>query len=96
MSIEITNDDELDALLYEDEDLWEVVEDGEWIQDYKYQHKNTVVKHVPTGKFYSYDISRSGSPFTDWEYSYSYGDYPDLYQVELKERTVVVKEWVAV
>ena len=49
---------------------WEIVEEGKWVQDYKYQHKESVVKHVPTGKYYQYEISRSGSPFTDWYYSY--------------------------
>lgn len=75
---------------------WEVVEDGEWTQDHKYQHKESVVKHVPTGKFYHYEISRSGSPFTDWYYSYEDGDYPDLVEVEKKERVITESYWSAV
>ena len=72
---------------------WEVVEEGDWTQDYKYQHKESVVKHVPTGKFYSYGISRSGSPFTDWYYSYDDGDFPELLEVEKKERVITETYW---
>lgn len=75
---------------------WEVVENGEWTQDHKYQHKESVVKHVPTGKFYHYEISRSGSPFTDWCYSYEDGDYPDLVEVEKKERVITESYWSTV
>ena len=75
---------------------WEVVEEGEWTQDYKYQHKESVVKHVPTGKYYQYEISRSGSPFTDWYYSYEDGDFPDLTEVEKKERVITETYWSVV
>lgn len=75
---------------------WEIVEEGEWTQDYKYQHQTNIVKHIPTGKFYEYSISRSGSPFTDWEYSHSYGDYPDLIEVEKKERVITETYWAVV
>ena len=75
---------------------WEVVEEGEWTQDHKYQHKESVVKHVPTGKYYSYGISRSGSPFTDWYYSYEDGDFPDLTEVEKKERVITETYWSVV
>ena len=75
---------------------WEVVEEGEWTQDYKYQHKESVVKHVSTGKYYQYEISRSGSPFTDWYYSYEDGDFPDLTEVEKKERVITETYWSVV
>ena len=75
---------------------WEVVEEGEWTQDHKYQHKESVVKHVPTGKYYHYEISRSGSPFTDWYYSYEDGDFPDLVEVEKKERVITETYWSVV
>ena len=77
-------------------DVWEVVEDGEWTQDHKYQYKESVVKHIPTGKFYLYGVSRSGSPFTDWYYSYEYGDYPDLCEVTQEGRTIVQQYWKVV
>ena len=75
---------------------WEVVEEGEWTQDHKYQHKESVVKHVPTGKCYHYEISRSGSPFTDWYYSHEDGDFPDLVEVEKKERVITETYWSVV
>ena len=34
--------------------------------------------------------------FTDWFYSYEYGDYPTLYEVVQEERTIVQKYWKAV
>ena len=67
-------------------DTWEVVEEGKWTQDCKYQHKESVVKHIPTGKFYRYEISRSGSPFTGWYYSYEEIGYPELCEVTKEER----------
>ena len=92
MNIQIT-----DSEMMEDiecgSDVWEVVEDGEWTQDHKYQYKESVVKHIPTGKFYQYGVSRAGSPFTDWGYSYEYGDYPDLCEVTQEERTIVQQYW---
>ena len=95
MSIQIT-----DSEMMEDiecgSDEWEVVEDGVWTQDHKYQYKESFVKHIPTGKFYQYTVSRSGSPSTDWYYSYELGDYPELCEVTQEERTIVQKYWKAV
>ena len=95
MNIQIT-----DSEMMEDiecgSDVWEVVEDGVWTQDHKYQYKESVVKHIPTGKFYLYGVSRSGSPFTDWYYSYEYGDYPDLCEVTQEGRTIVQQYWKVV
>ena len=93
--ITITDIEMMEEVKYGGDD-WELVEDGEWTQDYKYQHKESVVKHVPTGKFYHYEISRSGSPFTDWYYSYEDGDYPDLVEVEKKERVITETYWSVV
>ena len=95
MNIQIT-----DSEMMEDiecgSDVWKVVEDGEWIQNHKYQYKESFVKHIPTGKFYQYEVSRSGSPFTGWYYSYEDGDYPVLCEVTQEERTIVQQYWKAV
>ena len=64
--------------------------------DYKYQHKESVVKHVPTGKYYQYESSRSGSPFTDWYYYYEDGDFPNLTEVEKKECVITETYWSVV
>ena len=61
MSIQITDSEMMEEVEW-GSDTWEVVEEGVWTQDYKYQHKESVVKHIPTGKFYQYEVSRSGSP----------------------------------
>lgn len=94
MTFVIENKDQLDDILYGGVD-WCVVEEGDWVQDYKYQRQTNIVKHLPTGDHYCYEISRSGSPFTYWYYSYEDGEYPHLFKVELKERTILVKEWVS-
>lgn len=75
---------------------WEIEEEGDWTQDCKYQNQTNIVKHVPTGKFYSYSIYRSGSPFSDWHYGHEDGDYPELTEVVKAERTVVETYWKAV
>ena len=96
MSFITVTDSEMMEEIEEGGGDWEVVEEGEWTQDYKYQHKESVVKHVPTGKYYQYEISRSGSPFTDWYYSHEDGDFPDLVEVEKKERVITETYWSVV
>ena len=96
MSFITVTDSEMMEEIEEGGGDWEVVEEGEWTQDYKYQHKESVVKHVPTGKYYHYEISRSGSPFTDWYYSHEDGDFPDLVEVEKKERVITETYWSVV
>lgn len=95
MSIQITDSEMMEEIEY-GSDTWEVVEEGDWVQDYKYQLKESIVKHIPTGKFYKYKVSRSGSPFTEWYYSYSDGVYPTLREVTQVEQTIVRKYWKAV
>ena len=95
MYLEITDSDMMEEIEYGSE-TWEVVEEGEWTQDYKYQHKESVVKHIPSGKFYKYEVSRSGSPFSDWYYSYEDGGFPSLCEVFQEERTIIQKYWKAV
>lgn len=67
-----------------------VVEDGDWTQDYKYQNQSTVYK-CPEGNFFEVQNSRSGSPFTDW----NYGD-PSVIQVKPVEKVVTTTVWVGV
>lgn len=95
MNIQVTDTSVLEEIKY-GSDTWEVVEEGDWTQDCKYQHKESIVKHIPTRKFYRYEVSRSGSPFTDWCYSYECGELPVLYEVVQEERTIVQKYWKAV
>lgn len=87
--------EEFELLVWEGLDEYEPVEDSDWVVDYKWQHKECVVKSNTTGKFYLYTLSRSGSPYSDYYFSYEDGD-TELQEVELQEKTVVVKEWVAI
>ena len=52
MSIQIKDSEMMEEIEY-GSDTWEVIEEGDWTQDYKYQHKESIVKHIPTGKFYN-------------------------------------------
>lgn len=48
----------------------EVLEEGEWEQDHKYQHRSSVV--LFEGQTFDISESRSGSYHTDWYYDSSY------------------------
>lgn len=87
------DEDEYRAALGEDHEDFELIEESEWTQDYKYQNMDVIVKHIPTGKFYEGGVSRSGSPFTDWEYDY--GDCT-LYEVKRVTETITREVWKAV
>lgn len=73
---------------------WLLIEEGEWIQDGKYQERTNIVQDVRTNLYYRYTITRSGSPFTDWYYTYS--DYSEHYleEVTKQTRTITITEWV--
>lgn len=89
MTIVVTKED-FEEIEYGNHDDWEFVEEGDWVQDYKYQLRTNYVKHKPTGKIYEYSQSRSGSPFTDWYYEEG---VPEFNEVIQKERTIVEKYW---
>ena len=89
------NKQELRQLVREDHPDFEQVEEGEWAQDHKYQHCDFIVKHIPTGKFYEFSISRSGSYHTDWYYSYE-DDGADLTEVQKVTKTFTREVWQAV
>lgn len=77
-------------ILEEDSERFEIVEEGDWVDDGKYSLREIIVKDTTTGKHYSADYSRSGSYYTDYEIN-----YPDvLYEVVAQER--VITEWVVV
>ena len=78
---------------YEPNEHFEVVEEGEWVQDHKYQHRDIIFKFGD--KFYCLTSSRSGSPFTDWHYDSEYwGETVECNQVEKIE--VVKYIWKSV
>lgn len=66
-------------------------EEGEWIQEWKYQYCTSIFYHVPSETYWSYHISRTGSYHSDYEY----GD-PEIEEVKPVEKTITVIEWKAV
>ena len=76
-------------LFFEDyTDEFEVVEEGDWTQDYKSQLRTIVFKY--NGLLYSITVSRSGSPFTDWYYEWEDTDVFEAYRVEPVTKTITV------
>ena len=76
-------------LFFEDyTDEFEVVEEGDWTQDSKYQIRTIVFKY--DGLLYSITVSRSGSPFTDWYYEWEDTDVFEAYRVEPVTKTITV------
>lgn len=78
---------EADQFLDDVEGL-EVVEQGEWTQDHKYQSCETIVRF--DGALYSVQQSRSGSYHSDWHYGTTY-----FYPCERHEETKVVVTYKA-
>lgn len=85
--------EELQEIFEGDHEDFETIESQGWDDQGKYQFKYPVVKHCKTGKFYTFCVQRSGSYFTDYNYYYPCSE---LQEVELQEKTVVVKEWVVI
>ena len=80
-------------------DLWredlmdfELHEEGDWDVDHKYQHITNVVLQQSTGKFFEHNVSRSGSPFTDWYYDFE-DQGTKLHEVKKVTKTIVVETW---
>ena len=76
-------------------DDFEQVDSSDWEVDYKWQHCEVIVKQLSTGKFFSYPLSRSGSPYSDYYYSYEDGGV-ELTEVQKVKKVIETEEWVAV
>lgn len=70
-------------------------EEGDWGVDCKYQFITNIYHRESDGKYFSMLVSRSGSPFTDYYYSYE-DSGSELVEVALVEKVVTTKEWVNV
>lgn len=81
--------------LFEQFGIWdlpdsvEMLEEGDWTQDHKYQFRLSYVKYK--GVIIEIQESRIGSPFTDWFY-----EDTGIRECEVKEETVIVKKYVPV
>ena len=93
--IELTQEQFRDLVREEVLDDFEQVESSDWEVDYKWQHCEVIVKQLSTGKFFSYPLSRSGSPYSDYYYSYEDGGV-ELTEVQKVKKVVETEEWVVV
>jgi hypothetical protein len=65
---------------------YEIIEEGEWEQDHKYQHRDILVRY--NGTHIMVNENRSGSYHTDWYY----GDTL-IYEVYPVDEVKTVRTW---
>ena len=94
-TITLTQEQFRDLVREEALDDFEQVESSDWEVDYKWQHCEVIVKQLSTGKFFSYPLSRSGSSYSDYYYSYEDGGV-ELTEVQKVKKVIETEEWVAV
>ena len=85
---------ELRDFVFEGDDEFDVIEEGDFIQDYKYQHATSIYLHKESGKYYAFDMSRSGSYHSDWYYDFEDDKELNLYEVKKIEITKTI--WKAI
>lgn len=93
-TIELTQEQFRDLVHEEGGEDFEEVESSDWEVDYKWQHCEVIVKQISTGKLFSYPLSRSGSPYSDYYYSYEDGGVT-LTEVQKVKKVIETEEWVA-
>ena len=77
-----------------DDENWTMIEEGDWISSGKWEHQTCVVMNNESGKYYKYELSRSGSYYSDYYYKHMEDDDGvELSEVKPVEKTVVVKSW---
>lgn len=73
-------------LEYEGE-MYNLVEEGDWIASYKSEERNIIVMKASNGRYYRITQSRTGSHFTDWHYEEING------MVEVEPETISKIVW---
>ena len=73
----------------DDHEDYKIIEAGEFIDEGKYGHCTRIVEDID-GDHWEVCAGRSGSYFTDYEYTYE----PEL--IEVEQQKVTVTKWVAV
>lgn len=70
---------------------------GEWVADSKYQTKELIFvdRSTDPAKFYRYAISRTGSPFAEWSYSWEWAD-DQIELTQVIEKEVFTTVWEAI
>lgn len=74
-----TDEFNLDALLHvyvqdggefdEAADGVKLIEDGDWVSEYKDELCTVIYQHVPTSRYFAVHLSRRGSYWSDYEYA---------------------------
>lgn len=83
--------DDIERVFFENHEDFETIDEGEWVQEHKYQFCEVIVKQLSTERFFRMDVSRSGSYHSDWYYDFSNSE---LVEVVKTTRTIVVEEWL--
>lgn len=65
---------------------------GQWVDEGKYQHQENILKETATGLFYCYGLSKSGSYFSDFTYSFEW-DPDEIELARVTKTTKVVEVW---
>lgn len=90
-TLEITQELAKDIFRDEDGTGFDIVKEGSFVSEYKDCSNATyIIKHVESGKYYEFLVTRIGSYYTDYDWEFDL----TLREVELKE--VMVKRWVKV
>lgn len=79
-----------ESVLEDGEIHLEVYEEGDFVSGGKYESADYIVKCHKTGRFYKFDVARTGSPYTDWYYEY------DTDLDEVRQEEVKILKWVKV
>jgi hypothetical protein len=82
----MSNAEEIINLFQDEDDRLNIIEEGDWIDSLKWQHRTDIVQDTLNGSYWAVEHSRSGSYWSDYEYA-----DPEAYRVE---RTVKVVEQV--
>jgi len=66
---------------------------GKWEDEGKYQYQENILKETATGAFYAFGLSKSGSHFTEYTYSFEWME-DEIELTEVVKTTKVVEVWV--
>jgi hypothetical protein len=79
-----------------DDSEFRLYQEDPWISEGKYESRFVILVHTPTGKFYEFQESRSGSYFTEYQYWHEWqpGDTVTLSEVKPVETITITWESV--
>ena len=82
--------DEYDCVEVDKDDDVILIEEGDWINEGKYEYQESIFSDKEKTVFCSVVIGRSGSYFTDWEYADPH--YFEVVPKEIKKTIYVAKK----